>query len=103
MSNKAHTAAVRRIAARYGAIAPSAAEVHRHNGDAPDIILQDGRIEVETSATLAARIKSLQSVKGRRFIAVTNKETVDDALRLAAGTGIGVMDAHGEILLEAAT
>jgi hypothetical protein len=98
VSNKAHTAAVHRIAARYRAVAqrPDAA------GSGPDILLPDGRIDVETSATLAARITSLKSLPGRRFVAVTNKESLDEALRLAAGTGIGVMDSHGDIVLDAA-
>jgi hypothetical protein len=100
VSNKAHTAAVHRIAARYRAVARSQHECQ--NGDGPDIELPDGRIDVETSATLAARIASLQRLKGRRFVAVTNKESLDDALRLAAGTGIGVMNSQGDIVLDAA-
>ena len=101
VSNKAHTAAVHRIAARYRAVARPPGTVGP-NGDTPDIELPDGRIDVETSATLAARIASLQLVKGRRFVAVTNKESLEDALRLAAGTGIGVMDSQGDIVLDAA-
>jgi hypothetical protein len=61
-----------------------------------------GIIAVETSATLAAGVERLQRIAGRRFIAVTNKETLLDAKRLVAGTGIGVMDSRGEIVVEPA-
>jgi hypothetical protein len=101
VSNKAHTAAVHRIATRYrGAVRQLSAG--GHGGDNPDILLPDGRIDVETSATLADRIASLKSVTGRRFVAVTNKESLAEAVRLATGTGIGVMDSHGEVVLDAA-
>jgi hypothetical protein len=101
VSNKAHTAAVRRIATRYRAVATPPIP-QGEDGDGPDIVLPDGRIDVETSATLAARITRLKNLRGRRFVAVTNKETLDEAIRLAAGTGIGVMDSQGEIVIDAA-
>jgi len=68
----------------------------------PDIALPDGRIEVETSATLAQGIANLRLADGRRYVAVTNKETIPEALRLVDGTGIGLLNSHGEILREAA-
>jgi hypothetical protein len=37
----------------------------------------------------------------RRFIAVTNRESLAEALRQTAGTGIGVMNPQGDIVREA--
>ena len=92
-NNKAHAGAVRRIAARWGGtVGPDSG---------PDILLADGRIEVETSATLAASIELLKSAPGRRYVAVTNKETIPDAFRLVDGTGIGVLNSHGDVLRDA--
>ncbi len=93
MANKAHTATVRRIAARWGGSIGQAGEA--------DIILPDGRIEVETSATLESGIARLLNASGRRYLAVTNKETISIALEKVNGTGIGVLDAQGTIVLEA--
>ncbi len=50
MLNKAHTATVHRIAARWGGIVG--------RGDEPDILLADGCIEVETSATLDVSVRT---------------------------------------------
>jgi hypothetical protein len=93
MPNKAHTATARRIAARWGGAI-------RSDG-APDIVLPDGAIEVETSATLEEGLEKLLRCNGYRYLAVTNKETVPAALERANGTGIGVLDSHGAVLLEA--
>ena len=90
MSNKAHTAVLRRISERYGGVSGHA--------DGVDIVTDEMRIEVETSATLADGFARLAALSGTRYVAVTNKEAISDALRLAAGTGIGVMDAHGNVL-----
>ena len=90
MSNKAHAATLRRIKDRYGGDSGHA--------DGVDIVSGELRIEVETTATLAEGIARLSALSGLRFIAVTNKEAIGEALRLAAGTGIGVMDSHGEVL-----
>lgn len=94
--NKAHTAAVRRIAKRYGAAPPNGKPEN-----SPDILVGDMIVEVETSATLSAGIARLMKLNGQRFIAVTNKESLAEALTLTADTGIGVMDAHGEIIMPA--
>jgi hypothetical protein len=94
MVNKAHTATIRRICERYGGVTA--------NGEGPDIVAGDLIIEVETSATLAEGVERLLAHTGNRYIAVTNKEAVVDANRLTAGTGIGVMDPHGNIIHPAA-
>jgi hypothetical protein len=90
MVNKAHTAVLRRIAARYqGTIGQDSQ---------PDVSAGDLSIEVETAATLPEGIARLVLLTGRRYVAVTNREALDEALRLTAGTGLGVMTPHGDIV-----
>lgn len=94
MANKAHAAVVRRLTERYCA-----------NGAPPtnefDIHLNDLLIEVETSATLRAGLEKLQQAQGRRFLAVTNREAIEDALAVTEATPIGVMDPWGNVVREA--
>ena len=94
MGNKAHTATARRIAKRYGA-------TFQDNGGL-DVETGSMTIAVETSATLSAGVALLQPLVGERYIAVTNKEALTEALRLTDGTPIGVMDSHGNIVKAAA-
>jgi hypothetical protein len=93
MANKAHTATLRRIAKRYGG---ETGTDHR-----ADIVAGDILIEVETAATLGAGIARLMAQACRRYVAVTNRESLDEALRQTEGTGIGVMDPQGDIVREA--
>lgn len=92
MSNKAHAAVLRRLAERYGGrLRPILRQPF-------DFQVEDLIIEVETTATLQQAVQRLQGVAGRRFIAVTNREALSDALALTRGTPIGVMDPWGEIV-----
>ncbi len=88
--NKAHTAAVHRIVARYQG-------THQIGGVA-DVTTPTMNVEVETTATLRKGLKKLQQLAGDNYLAVTNKEGLDEALRVAKGTAIGVMDPHGNIV-----
>ena len=90
MVNKAHTAVVRRILERYGGVSGDAQGV--------DIAANGLLIEVETTATLAEGFARLKELEGIRYVAITNKEAIEEALRLVKGTGIGVMDSHGNVL-----
>ena len=90
LQNKAHTATVRRIAKRYSA--------HANASGQPDITNGKLTVEVETSATLSHGIKALLEMEGPVFVAVTNRESLPDALRLASNTRVGVMDPGGEII-----
>ena len=90
VQNKAHTATVNRIAKRYQAVA-------NPNGH-PDIESDELTVEVETSATIAAGIKRLLNVEGPVFVAVTNREGLDEALKRAHPTRVGVMNPQGEIV-----
>ena len=93
MVNKAHSATLRRLAKRFGGTIGS--------GDQSDITAGDMLIEVETAATIFQGIARLKPHSCRRYIAVTNRESLDEALRLTAGTGIGVMTPQGDIVREA--
>lgn len=63
-----------------------------------DVQVGDLIIEVETTATLVQAVERLQQAAGRRFIAVTNREAIADAVAVTRGTEIGVMDPWGEIV-----
>ena len=93
MTNKAHTAVVNRILARYQG---SSAQDGLF-----DVLAGDLLIAVETSATLAAAFPQIQARPGTRYIAVTNQESLDEALRLTTATPVGVMNSQGDIVKEA--
>ena len=90
MANKAHTATIRRICERYGGVSGEAQGI--------DIIGETMLVEVETTATLEEGVARLLELPGLRYVAVTNKEAVAEAIQLTAKTGIGVMDPHGNIV-----
>ena len=88
--NKAHTATANRIALALGAT--------YNAGDGFDIEIDGMVVEVETTATVARGIARLSEATGRVFVALTNKDGVREALRLAQGTRVGVMDPQGKIV-----
>jgi hypothetical protein len=90
MANKAHSAVVRRLNERYGN--------GTANSNGFDVHIGDLIIEVETSATIRTAIEKLKSAAGRRYIAVTNREAIEDAVALTSPTEIGVMDPWGEVV-----
>jgi hypothetical protein len=95
MTNKAHSAVVNRILTRYqGTLAEDGAI---------DIIAGEMLIAVETTATLPTNITQILALTGQRYVAVTNQESLAEALRLTDGSGVGVMDARGEIVRAAET
>lgn len=90
MTNKAHTTVLNRLLARYhGAATP-------HNPI--DVIAGDLRIAVETTATLSENLPQLLELDGPVYIAVTNQESLAEALRLTADTKLGVMNSRGDIV-----
>ncbi len=91
MANKAHAATVRRLADRYGVRA----------GQAFDLAGEDLIIEVETAATVADGVRKLLHAGGRRFVAMTNQESIQDAVLLTTATEIGVMGPRGDVVKEA--
>jgi hypothetical protein len=91
-ANKAHTATMRRLAQRYGVTA----------GEAFDLAGADLIIEVETLATLADGVRKLEHAPARRrFVAMTNQESIRDALLLTRTTAIGVMNPRGDVVKDA--
>lgn len=93
MANKAHAAVVRRLNERYGNGAD--------NSNGFDVHIGDLLIEVETSATLGDGFQKLQHAAGRRYIAVTNQEAIDDAVALTKESEVGVMNPWGDIVRDA--
>jgi hypothetical protein len=92
MANKAHSATLRRLSQRYGVPA----------GESFDLAGTDLIIEVETAATVADGVRKLQHATGRRrFVAMTNQESVHDALLATKATEIGVMNPRGDVVKEA--
>ena len=90
LENKAHTATANRVAKRYGA--------KFNSGEGFDIQTDDMIIEVETTATVSEAVARLVPVSGTVYLAITNKDGVEEALRLVAQTSLGGMDAQGEII-----
>lgn len=81
--------------------------VNRYGGtvnyaDGPDLCTSEFRVEVVTSATLQRQKARLLLAQGPRYLAVTNKECIPEALQAVTGTPLGVMDPRGEILLPCA-
>jgi hypothetical protein len=91
MGNKAHAATLRRLADRYGVQA----------GQAFDLAGEGLIIEVETAATVADGVRKLAHARGRRFVAMTNQESIHDAVLLTMSTEIGVMGPRGDVVKEA--
>ncbi len=90
MSNKAHSTVVNRLIARY--------QGTRCEQGPIDVSTAEWLIAVETTATLHEALPQLLMLAGTRYIAVTNLESLTEALRLATGTPLGVMNAQGEII-----
>ena len=88
--NKAHTATVNRLARRYNAVPVQ--------DGGPEIQSCELTIAIATQATTLRAIRQLRAFDGPRYVAVTNKEGIEEALRLTRSTPIGVMDPRGNIL-----
>jgi hypothetical protein len=89
--NKAHTATGNRIAKRFDTQFTPDAEF--------DVATGDLKVAVETSASMESALLSLESEPGRVYVALTNKDGVNDALRVGSGR-VGIMDAHGNVIRE---
>ena len=94
--NKAHKATANRIARRYAA----ALNVRAEEGQI-DIWADGYVIAVETTATLEESIRRWNEHNQPVYVAVTNREGLAEAQRLAAETRVGVMDPQGNIVKEA--
>jgi hypothetical protein len=86
--NKAHTTTINRILCRYKGT----------SGLDFDVQTSEGIVEVETEATIRRGIRQLKKFRGPVYLAVTNREALPEALRATAGSRIGVMDPHGNIV-----
>ena len=91
MRNKAQTATLNRICARYG---------FNPTSSGPHDIKADGiTINVETSASLPATIERLAAVDGPVYVAITNNEGIGYAKQQVEGTRIGLLDPRGSVVL----
>ena len=90
--NKAHTATANRIATTFGTT--------YNSGNGFDIQTDQMTIEVETTATVKEAIDRLLDQPGKVYVALTNKDGVNEAMRLVVNTKVGVMDPHGKIVRE---
>jgi hypothetical protein len=89
--NKAHTATGNRIARRFNAqFTPD---------ERFDVVTEEMKVAVETSASVAETLIRLESEAGRVYVAMTNKDGLVDALKVANGR-VGVMDARGNVVKE---
>ncbi len=91
MANKAHTATLNRICARYGFV-PNPSGPH-------DIKAEGVIIDVETSASVTEAVERLKNIGCPAYIAITNNEGIKYTKQKVTGTDIGVMDPRGNILL----
>ena len=94
VENKAHKATANRIAQNLG--------VEYRPGGEFDIETESVTIEVETTATVALAVTRLESRPGTVYVALTNRDGVEEALRLTKNSRVGVLDAKGEIVRECA-
>jgi len=69
-----------------------------NNRKGVDIVTPSRAIEVETANTVKSGIGQLQGHKKPSYIAGTNQQAVDKALKVTQGTTIGVMDNQGNII-----
>ena len=92
--NKAHTATANRVARLLN--------TQYNEGEGFDIETDGVIVEVETTATMAAAAERLAAEPARVYIAMTNKDGVAEALLATAGSRVGIMDPHGNIVRESA-
>jgi hypothetical protein len=86
--NKAQVATVNRLLRRYGG------EYRDDSG----LRAKKGLIAIETGATVATSVRRLMAADGARYLAVTNREVIPDALEAVNGYPIGVMDPQGRVI-----
>lgn len=69
-----------------------------NNGEGVDIKSPKATVEVETPETVNEALRQLQGHRGPAYVAGTNKEAVEKALKATKGTTVGVMDNQGKII-----
>ena len=88
--NRSHKTTANRIAKKLGA--------EYNDGQGVDIKSNRATVEVETPDTVGDAPSQLRGHRGPAYIAGTNKEAVEKALKTTQGTTIGVMDNTGRIV-----
>ena len=87
---RSHKATVNRLAKKFRA-KPNA-------GPGADIKTDDVAIEVETPQTVRGGIRQLQGNQKPVYIAGTNQEAVEEALKVTEATTVGVMNNQGAVI-----
>ena len=88
--SRSHKMTANRIAEQHG--------VDYNSGKGVDIKAPGATVEVETPGTVSSGVRQLQGHRGDVYIAGTNQDAVDAALKRTEGTTIGVMDNQGNIV-----
>lgn len=88
--SKSHKAAANRIAKKLG--------TDYNPGEGVDLVTPVMAVEVEAADTIRDGIRQLRGFRKQVYIAGTNKEAVEQALKATEDTTIGVMDNQGKIL-----
>ena len=88
--SRSHDIASKRIATKLG--------TDYNKGAGPDINTPTKAVEVETEKTVEDGLRQLQGFKKSVYIAGSNQEAVNAALKATKGTTVGVMDAQRNIV-----
>ncbi len=88
--SRSHKTTAKRLAKMYN--------TDYNQGGGPDIKADNVTIEVETPESVTDAGRQLQGHRGSVYVAGTNKEAVESALKHYSGSTIGVMDNQGKIV-----
>lgn len=88
--SKSHKTTANRIAESLG--------TEYNSGKGVDVKAPGITVEVETPNTVSDGVKQLHGHHGEVYIAGTNQEAVDAAVKRTEGTTIGVMDKQGNVV-----
>ncbi len=88
--SRSHKTTANRLANKYN--------TEYNQGKGPDIKTPDITIEIETPDTVPDAGRQLSGHQGPVYVAGTNKEAIESALKRYSNSTIGVMDNQGNIL-----
>ncbi len=90
VESKSHKATANRLAKKHG--------TPYNKGKGADIKGEKITVEVETPETVAEGLRQLSGYRNPVYIAGTNQEAVQGALKVTDGTTVGVMDNQGRVI-----
>lgn len=89
-ASKSHEIAANRIAKKL--------KTEYNEGKGPDVIASQLVVEVETPDTVKDSLRQLRGFRKPVYIAGSNREAVQKALKTTENTTVGVMDSQGNIV-----